>query len=112
MLACDRTMQPPSEAPKQNRLMQQWNCCAVTIHYEKMSARYWARLHLLLQGEVLSDLWGRRHYGLAPDNVIIMPQPAWPGHRYDRSSQRWVRDPLGPSNSLGTGGCWGSRRWG
>jgi hypothetical protein len=59
-----------------------------------------------LQGEVLSDLWSRRHYGLAPENVIIMPQPAWPGHRFDKAGQRWVRDALGPYHSLGTGG-WG-----
>ncbi|KAL6748706.1 hypothetical protein V8C86DRAFT_1124362 [Haematococcus lacustris] len=55
------------------------------------------------QGEVLTELWTRRHFGLSPDAVIIMPQPAWPGYRYSLSAQRFVRDPLGPGHSLGTG---------
>jgi hypothetical protein len=68
-----------------------------------------SRLTLLLhcadvqQGTLLSDVFGRRHYGLDPGNVIIMAQPAWPAHRFDPASQRWQRDPLAACHSLGSG---------
>ncbi len=55
------------------------------------------------QGTLLSDVFGRRHYGLDPGNVIIMAQPAWPAHRFDPASQRWQRDPLAACHSLGSG---------